>query len=328
MLNIERSTFVASAFYALQLWSQPGLAADTAFSAKPMTIVVQYPAGGVADVIARDFGQAITAKTGQPVIVVNKPGAGGAIAATTTAQSAADGYTILFPGIAIGTQSVTDPDLAEKFMQTLTPVAEIVRGALMCATTPQVPAKTVAELVEFAKKAPKPIFYGTSGIGGTPHFAIEFLKGITGMPAVHVPFPGAPAVVTAALQGEVQFLCEAPVLIKQFVDQKKLVTLAATGTFRDPLFPDVPTMKEAGYPSFDFGVALGFFAPIKTPAPVLGKLNELLVSVATDPEAMKRITAMGYVSTGTTRQNFVSYVNNDIEKFKKIASDQNLKFEK
>ncbi|HSW18174.1 MAG TPA: tripartite tricarboxylate transporter substrate binding protein [Ramlibacter sp.] len=301
--------------------------APDGYPSKPVTIVVQYPAGSAMDVVARLFGDAFTRKTGQPAIVVNRVGGGGNVAVNSMVNAAPDGYTLMFPGTVISPVSVTDPKSAAAFWNALTPVTELTRAPLLCATTPKTQATTLEQFIAWTKKSERVPFFGTSGVGGTPHFLIENLKAATGMRMTHVPFQGAPPAILAAAQGDIDFLCEATFLMKPFVDERKLVPLALSVSQPDANFPNLPALKAHGLADAELGVWHGIFAPVKTPPATVQRINSVLQGVLKDPELSKRLMALGYLPVGAGPDEFKAKIDGETRRLKKIAADLNLKFE-
>lgn len=300
---------------------------DSSYPNKLLTIVVQYPAGSAMDVVGRLFGDAYTRKTGLPSIVINRVGAGGNVAVNSMGTAAPDGYTVMFPGTVISSLSVTDPKAAAIFWKTLTPVTLTSRVPLLCATSTRTKVTTMEQFIAWAKKKEPAPLYGTSGIGGTPQFFIESLKAATGIRMTHVPFQGGPPAIMAAAQGDVDFLCETPFLMKPFVADRRLVPLAFSASLPDANFPNVEPMKAHGLGDVELGAWHGFFAPVKTPPAQVRRIHALLLDLLKDPELVRRLHGLGLTTVGTGPDEFKALVEAETLRLKKIAADQNLKFD-
>lgn len=300
---------------------------ESTFPSKPITLLVALPAGSAVDTVARLLGQQISEDLRQPVIVVNKPGGSSAVAMAALAQAPADGHTLLFGASNMVGQAATSARFDAAVAKDLVPVSESVRGPLVIAVHPSLPVHTVQELVAYSKEHPDKLNFGSVGIGSSAHFVMEYFKARTGARLTHVPFPGAPATLQAALRGDVHVLAEVPALIKSYVDQGKLRALAVTGDTRYPPLPQVPSTTEAGLPDFDFGFWMGLFAPTGTPPAVVTKLNAAAVRAVKRPDVSARLTAMGYVPVGSTQQQFAQRVSGEIGKFRKIAQANDLRIQ-
>lgn len=314
---------VAAATAAPQVQAQD----EARYPTRPINLIVTLPAGSVLDNMARLVGQQITEDLGQPVVVLNRPGASSAIAMNALAQAPADGYTLLFGASNLVGQAATNARFEAAVHKDLVPVSEVVRGPLVIAVHPSVPARTVQELVSWSKEHPDKLNFGSVGIGSSAHFVMEYFKARTGAKLTHVPFAGAPATLQAALQGDVHVLTETPALIKASLDAGKLRALAVTGDQRYAALPQVPATTEAGLPDFDFGFWMGVFAPTGTPPAVVTKLNATLVAIVRKPEVNRRLVAMGYVPVGSTRQQFAERVQKEIGRFTRIAEDNKLRIQ-
>ena len=297
------------------------------FPTKPINLIVTLPAGSVLDNVARLVAQQLTEDGGQPVVVLNRPGASSAIAMNALAQAPADGYTLLFGASNLVGQAATNTRFESAVRKELVPASEVVRGPLVIAVHPEMPVRSIQELVSYSKAHPGKLNFGSVGIGSSAHFVMEYFKARTGASLAHVPFAGAPATLQAALQGDVHVLAETPALVKSYVDSGKLRALAVTGDQRYAALPQVPSTTEAGLPDFDFGFWMGLFAPTGTPQAVVAKLNAAVVAILRKPEVNRRLVGMGYVPVGSTPQQFSDRVNREISRFARIAEDSKLRIQ-
>ena len=271
------------------------LAAQAAFPDKPLKIVVPGVAGGSPDVLTRLIGNALSKKLGQPVVIDNKGGAGGYIGMQDLVSAAPDGYTLAYGNNATLT---TNEFLFSKLPynpQTLVPVGAIATTSSFLLVNNTVPAKTVAELVAYGKKADKPLQYGSGGIGTTSHLGAELFKTKVGLEsAEHIPYKGSPQAMSDLIAGSLQFYFENIVTAAPQVQAGKVRALAVTSKERTPLFPDLPTMEEAGVPGFVMNAWGGLVAPPGTPRDVVMKLNTALNEVLKDDEVVQQMAKMAF----------------------------------
>ena len=251
-------------------------AAQSDYPSKPITMIVPFPPGGVADITARPLAEAMGRHLKQPVVVENKAGAGGGVGMQYVAKAKADGYTVLLALSSISIIPEADKVLGRDPMfqlNQLVPIARFTADPTVLAVRADSPYKSVAELLEAARKAPGAIPYGSSGNYGTMHVPMEMLTGATGTKMLHVPFTGAGPAVVALLGAQVDALSTGPSSVIGHVKGGKIRVLATWGESRHPAFPDVPTLKELGYDA-QFSQWTGLFVPAGTPDAVVLKLRE------------------------------------------------------
>ena len=260
--------------------------ADESYPSRPITMVVPFPPGGVADLTARPVGSAMEKVLKQPVAVVNKQGAAGAVGMQSVAVSKPDGYTLL---MALSSISII-PEADKLFgrppaftVDQFVPVALISADPTVLVVRSESPWKTAKDFIDDAKKRPGQISYSSSGVYGTLHMAMELLSQASGIKLRHVPHAGAGPALTAILGGHVDALASGPAVVLPHVKSGKLRALAGWGSQRVTALPDVPTFKELGYPEAEFYIWAGVFAPKGTPEPVLAKLREATRAAVTDP---------------------------------------------
>jgi tripartite-type tricarboxylate transporter receptor subunit TctC len=254
------------------LASAPALADD--WPSRPIQIVVSFGAGGAADIIARLIGDKLAVALGQPVIVEDKPGAGGNIGAAAVARANPDGYTLLMSGSP--THSVGPylyKDLGYDPMRDVPPVAMLAVAPNLLVVNSSLPVKSVADLVALARAKPHTVTYSSAGVGTSGYLAAELLKANANLDIAHVPYKSGPEAVTGVLSGNVTFMFfTLPALLPQ-VEAGQLRALAIASAERSPLVPNVPTIAEVGYPGFDVIAWYALFAPRGTPAPVVARLS-------------------------------------------------------
>src|SRR5215468_430568 len=280
------------------------------YPSRPITIVAPFPPGGVADLTARPVAAAMERVLKNPVVVVNKTGAAGAVGMSFVANSKPDGYTLL---MALSSISII-PEADKLFdrtpaytMDQLIPIALISADPTIFVVNADRPWKNVKEFVEDAKRRPGEISYSSSGVYGTLHMAMEMLSHSAGINLKHVPYAGAGPALTAILGGHVDTLASGPAVVIPHIKSGKLRPLAGWGDKRVAALPDVPTFKELGYPEAEFYIWAGVFAPKGTPEPVLTKLRATLRDAVNDPEfktAMERLETPVTFKQGEDFQRF------------------------
>lgn len=304
----------------------PGHAQDAAtYPTKPITVIVPFPAGVGVDVVIRTIAPKVGEMLGQPLVVDNKAGAGGNIGHDLAARAAADGYTLL------GTASnfVANPSLYRKVnydpLKDFTPVAGLIRTPSVLVVPADSPIKSVPELIAYAKANPGKLNYASGGNGSLAHFAAELFKSSAGVDMVHIPYKGAPDIMTSLLskQTDLSF----PVLVSVLPQLKAgtLRALAITGTKRSPQLPDVPTMYEVMKPGFDIESENGIVARAGVPPAVIVKLNAAIVKALRDPAISGPLVANGFEVVASTPEEFGVRLKNDVAKFEDIVKKSGAK---
>jgi tripartite-type tricarboxylate transporter receptor subunit TctC len=296
-----------------------------AYPNKPVRIIVNFPPGGAADVLARMFSAPLQDALGQPVVVENRGGAGGNIGADAVAKAPADGYTLLMSSG--GTLSI-NPHLYARMPfdpnKDLQPVAAVARVAVYLVTRPEVPAKNVSEFVAHLKANPGRLTFGSPGTGSSPHLAGEMLKSMTGTFAVHVPYRGGGPALQDLLGGQFDFWFD-PGIGLQHVRSGRLKLLAVGSAKRSPLFPDVPTLKESGLPDFDADSYFGLYAPAGTPAEVINRINTEVNKILSAGTIRERIVGMGGEAVPMAPAAFGSVVAADSKRYGELIKSRNIK---
>lgn len=274
--------------------STPGPAAAQDFPVRPITLIVPFPPGGVADNVARPVAQALGKQLGQSVVIENRQGAGGGIGMAYVAKARADGYTLLLALSSISVIPEADRVLGRAPMfqlDQLVPVARFTADPVVLAVRADAPWKSFAEFVAFARAHPKKLNYGSSGNYGTMHVPMEMLAASAGIRMTHVPFTGAAPAVTALLGGTLDAVASGPSTVVQHVKAGKLRVLANWGTERHAALPDVPTLTELGLAA-DYAQWSGLFAPAGTPEPVLAALRKAAREAQDDPAFRQAFVTM------------------------------------
>jgi tripartite-type tricarboxylate transporter receptor subunit TctC len=302
--------------------------AQEKFPSRPVSIVVPFPAGGVVDVVARMVGQKMSAALGAPVIVENKPGAGGTIGATYVARAKPDGYTILLGGSAT---QVFGPALYKNLQydakKDFVPVGQISSGPLVLVTGSKVPATDVAQLAKYLKDQGVRAFYGSNGNGTFPQLAAELFKQANHLSSAHIPYNGGPAALTALITGDIAFSINHIPVVQGMVKAGKVRALATTGKKRSVAFPNLPTLDEAGMKGFEANAWWGLFAPAGTPADVVQKLNDALAVALKDPAVRIGLEAQGDEVAYSTQKDFGAYVNAESVKWTRVVKLADLRLD-
>ena len=309
---------VSSASLAFIALSAPQAHAQ-AYPSKTIRFVVPYPAGGPLDTVARLLGAKVGESVGQPVVVENKPGAGGNIGADIVAKSPADGYTILMGAVA--THAI-NPSLYKSIpydpIKDFAPVTQVASTPNVLVVNPGVPAKDVRELIAYAKANPGKLSFGSGSIGSAGHLAGELFKATAGVDMVHVPYKGAAPAMQDLIGGRIQLMFDNLASSLGQVKAGKVRALAVTTAKRSPLAPDLPTIAETGVPGFDISTWFGIFAPAGTPKPALDRLHAEFAKALAAADVRDRMTSMGAEPVGNTPDEFAAFVRSEGEKYSKV----------
>ena len=317
----RRRTFSVAVTAALVLAAPTLAQAQQAFPNKPITMIVPFPAGGLADIVARPVAEAMSRELGQPVVIENKGGAGGGIGMGVAAKAPADGYTVL---MALSSYSVipeADAVLGRAPMYTfsaLRPIARITADPTVLAVRADAPWKSAKDFVEDAKKRPGAINYGSSGNYGTMHVPMEILAQNAGIKLTHVPFTGAAPAIVALLGGQIDAVSTGPATVVQHVKAGKIRVLAHWGNGKLQALPDVPSLKEAGY-NAEYAQWSGMFIPAATPEPVAQRLRAAVRAAANDPKVKDVIGNAGSPILYQDTPDFEKYVQSDVKRMADVV---------
>jgi tripartite-type tricarboxylate transporter receptor subunit TctC len=316
---------IAELFFAFALCLCAGVATAAPaanYPAKPVKLVVPFPPGGPLDTVARELGQAMAASWGQPVVVENRPGAGGGIGAELVAKSPPDGYTILMGAVSTHAINVT---LYKKIpydpLRDFVPVTQVADVPNVLVVNPSLPVHSVAELIAYAKAHPGTLNFASGSNGSTGHLAGELFKSMAHIDMQHVPYKGAAPAITDLLAGQVSLMFDNLASATPFIKAGKLRALAVTTGKRTPFFPELPTIAEAGLPGFDLSTWFGIFAPAGTPPEIVARLNAELVRILKTPEMKEHMASLGAEPVGNTPEQFLAYIKNEIPKYAKVIRE-------
>ena len=319
-MNVTRRAVVSVALSAALAVALPAHA-QSAYPSKVIKIVVPTAPGGGNDAMARIVAAKLQERWKQAVIVENKAGGNGAIASEYVARAAPDGYTILLGYIA--THGI-NPGLSKvpyDPVKDFVPIAEIAEAQGVLVVNPSVPAKTVKELIALAKAKPGTMSYASAGNGTAPHISGELFKQQAGVDLLHVPYKGSGPAMTDTLAGTTQIMFPSLVAATPHIKSGKLRALAVTGSKRSPLYPDLPTVAESGVAGFEITQWYGFFAPAKTPADIVDKLNKEIVAVMKEPDVAKKFADQGADIVTGSSADFGKLVERELARWSKFIKE-------
>jgi tripartite-type tricarboxylate transporter receptor subunit TctC len=306
-----------------------GLAQAQPYPNRPIRMVVPFPAGGPTDNMARIISDRLGAVLGQTVVVENRGGgAGGSVGAKAVATADPDGYTILItPGGALTTGPAVHKNIGYDPVKVFVPVAYLIEAPLIVAVHPDVPAKTLAEFLAYAKANPGKVSWGSQGFGTAPHLLAELFKLETGANIVHVPYRGTAPMLAAVVAGQVQIVIDPTTTALPQVESGKLRPLAVTSKERFAKLPNVPTTIEAGFPQLQNTFWLGVVAPAGTPAEIIGKLNAAFHESLKPPETRARLANLGAEIKVGTPAEFGKVLADELAKWTAVVKAANIKAE-
>jgi len=296
------------------------------FPDRPVEMVIPYPPGGTADAVARPLSAVLQEKLGVPVVVSYKPGAGGAIATQHVARAKPDGYTLVMVLAAHAINPSLYSNLPYDSVKDFTPVSMVAKLPLVLYTTPKFPAKTVSELIKYAKDHPGRLSVASAGNGNTSHLATELFATMAGVKLLHVPYKGGGPSVTAAMGGEVDAVFAGPDSL-HLAKAGRLHLMAVTSPQRLALSPDTPTVQEAGLKGYEVQGWYGLLAPAGTPDDVVGVLNKAVTASLADPKFVKTVEELGYIPSPSTPAGFMDYIKEETTRWAKVIKDANIKLQ-
>ena len=292
------------------------LAVAQAWPAKPIKYVVPFAAGGTTDILARTISEKLSVALGQPVIVENKPGAGGGLGAAEVAKAAPDGYTIM--GGTISTHAINATlykSLPYDPVKDFAAITLIARVPNMLVINNDIPAKDVAELIALMKANPGKWSFASSGNGTSQHLSGELFKGMAGVDMQHIPYKGSPPALTDVMGGQVSMTFDNITTAWPLAKGGKLRALAVTTAKRSPVSPEVPTLAESGLPGYEIGSWQGVFAPAGTPPDIVKRLNTEIVKIINSPDVQKKLLELGAEPVGNSSEEFTALVKTEVVKW-------------
>lgn len=298
--------------------------AAQAYPTRPIRIVVGFGAGGGVDIAARAIGKQLTDALGQSIVVDNRPGASGNIAAEIVSKAQSDGYTLLMSNLTIAMPSLF-AKLPFDVNKDLVPVSLVAIGPSVLVVNPSLPVNSVKELIAAAKAKPRQLIYGSGGPGNITHMEMVLFTNMAGIDMVHVPYKGGAPSVVGLLSGEVQVLFTSIPSVLSQVQARRVKPLAVSTAKRSGALPEVPTVSEAGLPGYDAASWYGLFAPAGIPKDALRVLSAEIVKIMQVPEVRQRFSGDGFEPVGSTPDQFAKFVRTEITKWEKIIKTAGLK---
>lgn len=286
---------------------------------KSIRFIVPFPPGGGADTMARIVGQSVSDRLGEQIVVDNRAGAGGNIAAEIAAKASPDGYTILQGNVAHAISASLYRKLNYHLVKDFAPVTELASIPFMLLVSPSVPASSVKELMALAKAKPDQLNYGSSGTGGPSHLAAELFKSMAGIEVRHVPYKGAAPASNDLIAGRIQMMFFTIAAGLPHVKAGRLKALAIASARRTPHAPGMPTVAESGVPGYEAGTWYGVLVPAGTPEPIVVKLHDTFTAALNAPDVKKRLTGLGYELVGSTPRQFAAYIESEIKKWARVV---------
>jgi len=291
---------------------------------KPIKVLVGYAPGGAVDLVARTLGQSLSASLGQPIVIENKPGAGTNIAVKQLIDSPPDGYTLMVAANALAANMSLYKPQPFDIDKDITPIAMIGRVPVVIATSADSKYQKLSDLIKAAKANPDFITYGTPGNGATPHMAMKFFEQSSGISLKHIPYKGGAPAITDLIGGQLDLVAVNMLEVAPHVKSGKLKIVAVMSAKRSPIFPEVPTVAESGYPGFEASVWYSLIAPTKTPASIVKTLHAQVEKALQSKEMTDRLGSVGgEVSPGTTAQA-ASYLNLERRRYEKLVREANI----
>ena len=313
---------VASLFFSVLTVltaSSAATAQPQSYPSKPIRFVVPYPAGGPLDTVARLLGQKVSESTKQPVVVDNKPGAGGNIGADSVAKSAPDGYTILMGAVATHAINPTlYASMPYDAQKDFIPVTQVASTPNVLVVNPSIPAGNVREFIAYAKANPGKLNFGSGSTGSAGHLAGELFKAMAGVDMTHVPYKGAAPAMNDLIGGQIQLMFDNLASSLGQVKAGRIKALAVTTAKRTSLAPELPTIAESGLPGFDISTWFGIFVPAGTPREVVERLHAEFTRALALPDVRERMLSLGAEPVGNTPAEFAAYIRGEADKYARV----------
>jgi tripartite-type tricarboxylate transporter receptor subunit TctC len=293
-----------------------------AYPARPIRLIVPFPPGGGFDGIARPFSEKLSTLLGQPIVVENRPGAGGNIGAATAARATPDGYTLLFGNNFLATNPPMYKAPGYDSLKDFVPVTTVGSIKTVLAVNPSLPAKDLKELMALSKA--KPLTHGTQGVGTQMHLVGEMMNQNGVLRLLHVPYKGSGLAVNDTVGGQIDMVMISLVSVAQHIRAGRLRSIAVMSATRAPSMPDVPTFVEAGGPAMNADLWYGLFAVAGTPEPVLKRLNEASVEALRQPDLIERLKKAGYEPGSSTPEALTAILKADLDMWQRVVRDANI----
>src|SRR2546421_6278060 len=298
------------------------------YPAKPLRFIVPFPPGGGNDTVARAIAQQMSPALGQPVVVDNRPGAGGSVGAEAAAKAPPDGYTLFLAGV--GSHAV-NPNLHARLpydaVKDFAPITLVASAPSVLVVNPAVPARSIAEFTAYARANPGKLNYASNGNGSAAQLAAAMYESMANVRMVHVPYKGIAPALTDLLSGEVQLMFGTVVALVPHIQAGKLRALAVTSRKRSALLPNVPTLAESGLPEYEAGSWYGILAPAGTPREIVGRLHAAIVKALKQPEVAKRLATEGAEVIGSTPAQFGAHIKAELARVGNVVRAAGIRIE-
>ena len=319
--------FIASLAAAGALFAAAAPAAAQTWPVKPVRVVIGFPPGGIVDTVARQLQPRLQAALGQPVIVDNRGGAGGTLAAAEVAKAAPDGHTLLMVFDSYATYPLVYPKLSFDIARDLQPVTQIVSNPLVLLVNPKVEARDIRSFVSLLKSQPGRLNYASVGPGSSNHLTAEYFKAVSGTFVTHIPYRGGGPAQQDLLGGQVEMMFLSAVLAQPHVKSVRLRALAQTGLQRAAAYPDTPTVAESGYPGFEVNSWVGLLAPAGPPRPVIDRPQAEVKKIVADPAFAARLQEQGLTGIAGTPEQFAAVLRTEQDKWARLVRERQLSLE-
>lgn len=310
----------------LALFSTVALCASAGaqYPERPVKLIVPYAPGGSADIVARMISDEWAKTLGRAIVIENRGGAGGNVGVDAVAKSAPDGYTIGLQTVSLAINPALFSNMPYDTLKDLAPISMVASSQHVLVVNNQVPAASVKELVDLAKREPGKLSYASAGPGSTFHMAAELFKSVAGVDIVHIPYRGGGPALIDTIGGQVQLCFPVLSAARGQVQAGKVRALGVTGRKRSPLMPDVPTIAEAGLPGYAFETWFMVFAPAHTPKPVIDRLNETLAKVLASAAMMDRMTREGFEATPSSAADARARLETEMPQWAKLIKESGI----
>jgi len=297
------------------------------YPARPVRMLVPFAPGGTADIVARLVGARLAEDLGQPVLVENRGGAGGTIATALLAKSPADGYTLMTIHQGLAFNAALYSDLPYDTLQDLAPIAYLGATPNVLVVTDALPVRTLGEFLDYARRNPGRIAYGSGGVGSAGHLPVELLQSVTGTRLTHVPYKGSGPALTDLVGGQIQAMVATMPAAMPFVKSGKVRAIATSGGQRSPALPELPTIAEAGVTGYEYMPWYGIFAPAALPKPIAARLSGAAAKAISERQVRERLAQQGIEYLEMTREQFAELVRADVAKWGKFIRDAGVRAE-
>ena len=312
---------------ALLVFASPHAVAAQTYPERPLRFIIPFSPGGGADTSARIVTRKMVVSLGQQIVIDNRGGAGGNVAAKLAAEAPADGYTLLYSNVGSTISTTLYRELPYNLLKDFAPVSLLMTTPFALVINPSVPAQSLRELIALAKSKPGDLTFASSGYGGPSHMAAELFKAAAGLNIRHVPYKGAGPAARDVVAGRVNMQFGSVAATKAFVDSGRMRALAIAATRRSPILPDVPTASEAGLPGFETGTWFGVSVPTGAPPAVIKRLHAEFVAALNAPEVRVALEKLAFELVGNSPEEYGAFLRKEIAKYAKVIRDQNIRLQ-